>query len=56
MDKLNRQLRTNITDDDLAALVTQLHRDDRLVMVNLHDSRQAEARIVCSMGLAPQTP
>lgn len=56
VDKLNRQLRTNITDDDLAALVTQLHRDDRLVMVNLHDSRQAEARIVCSMGLAPQTP
>ena len=52
VDKLNRQLRTNITDDDLAALVTQLHRDDRLVMVNLHESRQAEARIVCSMGLA----
>lgn len=51
VDKLNRQLRTHITDDDLAALVTQLHRDDRLVVVNLHDSPHREARIVCSMGL-----
>lgn len=53
VDRLNRQLRTNITDDDLAALVTQLHRDDRLVVVNLHDETAKEPRILCSLGLAP---
>lgn len=52
VDKLNRQLRTNIADDDLAALVTQLHRDDRLVVVNLHDEPRREPRILCSLGLA----
>lgn len=52
VDKLNRQLRTNISDDDLAALVTQLHRDDRLVVVNLHDEPNREPRILCSLGLA----
>lgn len=52
VDKLNRQLRSNITDDDLAALVTQLHKDDRLVVVNLHDDSVKEPRILCSLGLA----
>lgn len=52
VDKLNRQLRTNISDDDLAALVTQLHRDDRLVVVNLHEESAREPRILCSLGLA----
>lgn len=53
VDKLNRQLRTNITEDDLAALVTQLHRDDRLVVVNLHEETRKEPRILCSLGLTP---
>jgi superfamily II DNA or RNA helicase len=53
VDKLNRQLRTNISDDDLAALVTQLHRDDRLVVVNLHDAPAKDPRILCSLGLTP---
>lgn len=52
VDKLNRQLRSNISDDDLAGLVTALHRDDRLVVVNLHDEPQKEPRILCSLGLA----
>lgn len=51
VDKLNRQLRTGISDDDLAALVTTLHRDDRLVVANLHDTDLKEARILCSLGL-----
>ncbi|WP_438480852.1 helicase-related protein [Oleiharenicola lentus] len=51
VDKLNRQLRTGISDDDLAALVTTLHRDDRLVIANLHDHDLKEARILCSLGL-----
>jgi hypothetical protein len=51
VDKLNRQLSAPITNDDPATLVTQLHRDDRLVMMNLHDAPQREAHIVRSMGL-----
>ncbi len=51
VDKLNRQLRTGISEDDLAALVTTLHRDDRLVVVNLHDAPRREPHILCSMGL-----
>ncbi len=51
-DKLNRQLRSGIAPDDLANLVTTLHRDDRLVVANLHDAPVREPRILCSMGLA----
>ena len=51
VDKLNRQLRTGISDDDLAQLVTTLHRDDRLVVANLHDDEIKQLHIVCSMGL-----
>jgi len=51
VDKLNRQLRSNISDDDLAGLVTTLHRDDRLVVINLHDEPAREPRILCSLGL-----
>ena len=51
-DKLNRQLRLGLTDDALAELVTGLHRDDRLVLVNLHDPGLREPRIVCSLGLS----
>jgi hypothetical protein len=51
VDKLNRQLRTGISDDDLAQLVTTLHRDDRLVIANLHDDGIKQLHIVCSMGL-----
>lgn len=51
VDKLNRQLRSGITTGDLAEMVTQLHRDDRLVVVNLHDEPSKEPRILCSLGL-----
>lgn len=51
-DKLNRQLRSGISPDDLANLVTTLHRDDRLVVANLHDVPAKEPRILCSLGLA----
>jgi len=52
VDKLNRQLRTGISDDDLAQLVTTLHRDDRLIVANLHDDEIKQLHIVCSMGLS----
>src|SRR5689334_2971822 len=51
VDKLNRQLRSSISDDDLAALVSTLHRDERLVVSNIHDAEMKEPRILCSMGL-----
>lgn len=51
VDKLNRQLRLGITDDDLAALVTQLHSDDRLVMAHVNEGSVREPRILCSLGL-----
>lgn len=52
VDKLNRQLRTSISDDDLAALVTTLHRDDRLIVASEHDTEMKQPRILCSLGLA----
>jgi hypothetical protein len=54
VDKLNRQLRTHISDDDLAQLVTTLHRDDRLVVLGVHDTEMKQPRILCSMGLVAQ--
>jgi hypothetical protein len=51
VDKLNRQLRTGISDDDLAQLAVTLHRDDRLVVANLHNDEIKQLHIVCSMGL-----
>ena len=52
VDKLNRQLRSTIAAEDLAEMVTAMHRDDRLVVVNLHDAPSKEPRILCSLGLA----
>lgn len=56
VDKLNRQLRTEISSDALAEMVTNMHRDDRLVVVNLHDSNLKEPRILCSLGLHTVIP
>ncbi len=50
MDKLNRQLRSGI--DDLAQLVTTLHRDERLVFADQPDPELEQPRILCSLGLA----
>jgi hypothetical protein len=54
VDKLNRQLRSSSSDDDLAQLVTTLQGDDRLVLANFHDTELKQLHIVCSMGLADQ--
>lgn len=51
VDKLNRQLRSGIGDDDLAQLVTTLHQDDRLVIIGEADETHSQTRILCSMGL-----
>ena len=50
IDTLNRQLRSGITDDDLADLVISLWKDDRLSLIQEEGEHQ-EPRILCSLGL-----
>jgi len=50
IDALNRQLRSGISDENLAELVVALYEEDRLCLV--HDTdREREPRIICSLGL-----
>lgn len=51
-DKLNRQLRSNIADEQLAELVANLYNEDSLCLVQ-EDVATQEPRIVCSLGLVP---
>jgi SNF2 family DNA or RNA helicase len=51
IDTLNRQLRSGISDEDLAALVMALRDEDRLCII--HEEEQThEPRIICSLGLS----
>ena len=50
IDTLNRQLRSGITDETLAELVTALRDEGRLCIVHEEDERR-EPSIICSMGL-----
>ena len=49
-DTLNRQLRTELSDAELAGLVTTLRADDMLCVVQEEDTAR-EPQIVCSLGL-----
>lgn len=49
-DKLNRQLRSGISDIQLADLVVALREEDRLCIVE-ETEHTNEPRIICSMGL-----
>jgi len=49
-DTLNRQLRSGISDELLAALVIDLRADNRLCQVHEHQEVQ-EPQIICSLGL-----
>ena len=49
-DTLNRQLRSGISDEDLAGLVIEMREDDRLCIVHGEQERR-EPRIICSLGL-----
>jgi len=50
VDTLNRQLRSGVSDQNLAELVIALRDEDRLCVIHKEDERQ-EPRIICSMGL-----
>lgn len=50
IDILNRQLRTGITDEELARLAVSLWNDDQL-NVRIEDRSYSEPKIICSMGL-----
>ena len=50
-DKLNRQLRSGVQDEQLAELVVNLYEDDKLCLVQEAQETQ-EPRIICSLGLA----
>ena len=54
-DALNRQLRSGISDDVLAELVTTLHGEERLCQLE-NDDTPREPQIICSLGLrGPET-
>jgi hypothetical protein len=54
IDILNRQLRSGISDADLAQRVIDLRAEDRLCIIHEEEESQ-EPRIICSLGLADQT-
>jgi len=54
VDSLNRQLRTGISDDDLAQLVINLREDDHLCIIHEEDI-SFEPHIICSLGLFGST-
>ncbi|NHC36910.1 helicase-related protein [Scytonema millei] len=49
-DTLNRQLKSGISDQQLAELVVALRADDRLSIVS-DEAEQREPEIICSLGL-----
>ena len=53
-DTLNRQLKSGISDDQLAELVLMLRSEGRLCIIH-EDEETREPRIICSMGLFPGT-
>lgn len=52
IDTLNRQLKSGISDENLAQLVIALRDEGRLCLVHEEEELQ-EPRIICSLGLKP---
>lgn len=55
-ETFNRQLKTGIDDDDLAALSISLREDDKLCLINEDEIKYKEPKIICSMGLKMSEP
>jgi len=49
-DRINRQLRTGASDEDLADAVLNLRKDRQLSLIRAEGERD-EPRILCSLGL-----
>ena len=50
-ETLNRNLKSGISDEDLAALVVSLREEDKLCIVNQDEMPDREPQIICSLGL-----
>ncbi len=50
-ETINRQLKSGITDEELANLVVSLREDGKLSLINEDDVKHKEPQIICSMGL-----
>ena len=50
-ETLNRQLKSGISDDVLATLVSSLREENKLCIVNEDDMQVREPQIICSLGL-----
>ena len=50
-ETLNRQLKAEISDEQLAELVTSLREEEKLVIVSEDEQNNREPQIICSMGL-----
>ena len=48
--KINRQLKSGITDEQLATMIVSLRDNNSLCIIHPEDVPQ-EARIICSLGL-----
>jgi hypothetical protein len=51
VDTLNRQLRSGVSDDQLATLVMSLNGEGRLVVQTEDGENAQEPKIICSLGL-----
>ncbi len=51
VDTLNRQLRSGVSDDQLAEIVMTLREEDRLCLTENAASEPREPQIICSLGL-----
>ena len=51
VDTLNRQLRSGVSDDQLAEIVMSLREEDRLCLADDDAAASREPQIICSLGL-----
>ena len=51
VDTLNRQLRSGVSDDQLAEIVMSLREEDRLCLMGDAAAEAQEPQIICSLGL-----
>jgi len=50
-ETINRQLKSGISDEDLASLIVSLREDGKLSLISEEKNRNKEPQIICSMGL-----